>query len=854
MTAEYEANPKSDQPQRDWVFRMAWRDTRASRGRLLLFISAIVLGVAALVAIGSLGESLQSAVDSQAKTLLGADLSISSRQAFDAASEELLASVPGEQARQLSTSTMAFFPKNSGTRLVELRAIRGDYPFYGELETDPPGAARSFQKGDFALVDDGLLVQYDIHVGDRIRIGTEFFEILGSLKSIPGEAATMAMIGPRVYIPYEGVERAGLIQVGSRVSYRAYFKLPAGVDADKLEDELEPELREHDLRSDTVQDRRRRLGNTLDNLYRFLNLVGFIALLLGGVGVASSIHLYLKQKIATVAILRCLGATARQTFSVYLTQALVLGAVGAAAGALLGVAVQLYLPVLLSDFIPIEVDFQVSIPSILRGVLMGLAMTTLFALFPLLPIRKVSPLLTLRSGFEGSEKVPADPWRRFLVLTLLAAIYLFAWAQTDSFLSALAFCLGLLIVFALLAGTAKLIMWSARRWFPRSWAYVFRQGLANLFRPQNQTVVMMLALGFGTFLIVTLFAVQGSLLEQVRLTAAENRPNLVFFDIQTDQVEGVRNAVLSEGIEVLDEVPMVTMRLESVKGKPVREFVEERGRRGRWAYLREYRSTFRDHLNEAEELVSGEFLASARPGEPAPVSLEEGIAESLHVTLGDSLVFNVQGVPVETVVGSIRRLDWQRMQPGFFVVFPTGVLEKAPQFHVLVARAEDVTASARAQRTVIGAFPNVSAIDLALILSTVDEILSKVAFVIRFMALFSVLTGLIVLTSAVSTSRYQRIRESVLLRTLGASRRQVRLILLIENLLLGFFAALTGLSLAIAAAWALSEWTFETPFVTQWWPVAATAATVAMVTVLVGMLASRGICDRPPLEVLRAEV
>ncbi|NBB84869.1 MAG: FtsX-like permease family protein, partial [Bacteroidetes bacterium] len=412
---------------------------------------------------------------------------------------------------------------------------------------------------------------------------------------------------------------------------------------------------------------------------------------------------------------------------------------------------------------------------------------------------------------------------------------------------------GVAVVFGLLALVAKGLMWAAQRFAPTSWSYPWRQGLANLHRPNNQTSILMLALGLGTFLILTLVLVQRMLLTQIEVSSGEGQPNLVLFDIQPQQVEQVSTLVRGEGLPVLDEVPVVSMRLQAVEGRTVEELREDPEARTTWAHRREYRSTYRDHLIDSEEITAGSFTARHTDGsEPIPISLEEGIAEELNVGLGDQLMFDVQGRSMTTEVTSLRAVDWQRVQTNFFVVFPEGVLEAAPQFSVVLTRTETEEASAAVQRAVVEQFPNVSAIDLSLILAVAEDLFERVALVIRFMALFSILTGLIVLIGAVAVSRYQRVEESVLLKTLGASRAQVFKILLIEYLFLGVLASLTGIVLSLAGAGILALFVFDAPFV--WAPdaLALTLAVVTGLTVGVGLLNSRGLYNRPPLEVLRA--
>jgi putative ABC transport system permease protein len=365
--------------------------------------------------------------------------------------------------------------------------------------------------------------------------------------------------------------------------------------------------------------------------------------------------------------------------------------------------------------------------------------------------------------------------------------------------------------------------------------------------------MLLLALGLGTFLMATLYLAQNSLVAQIEYLGGDDRPNAVLFDIQTDQVDPLRDLLGELALPILQQVPIVTMRLHSIKGRSVQEIRSEKGRerRGSWALTRDYRCTYRDSLSDSEKLVAGQLRTNAS-GDTAYVSLEHGIAATLGVGLGDSLVFDVQGVPITVVVGSLRDVDWQRVMPNFLVVFSSGVLEAAPQFHVLVTRSTSAEQLAQLQRQTVSRFANVSIIDLDLILSTVDAILGKVAFVVRFLAFFSIATGLVVLIGIIAGSRYQRVQESVLLRTIGASRSQVERIMALEYAFLGAFAALSGLLLALGSSWALTYFVFEIPFEPPLFNLALALPAIALLTALVGQLSSRGMHDSPPLEVLRS--
>ena len=832
-----------------WTWRMAWRDSRASRRRLLLFSCSIVLGIAALTAIGSLGTNLERAIQEQSKSLLGADLVINSRQPFDAKEDELFRQIGGEQSREVSFSSMVYFTSTEGTRLVQVRALEPGFPFYGALETEPPFAAVDFRKSGGALVEESLLTQFGAKVGEELRLGKLTTRIVGKLKKVPGETVAFATIAPRVYIAMADLPSADLLREGSLARYRVYFQLSASVNVSELVRRIRPQLEEYRLGTDTVAERQRELGRSLERMYHFLNLVGFIALLLGGVGVASAIHVHVKQKLGTVAVLRCLGGTVPQTFAVYLAQGMALGVIGAIVGATLGLIIQGLLPRVLADFIPFAFQFRTSWLAVGKAAGVGFAICFLFALMPLLAVRRVSPLAAIRIEYESAAS--RDPLRWFVGLVLAAGVVAFALAQTRDWRIGLGFAAALAIGFALLAATARALMFLARRAPLGRLPFTVRQGIANLYRPNNRTLLLLLSLGLGTFLIVSIFLVQQNLLSQLVSSEGNQQANAVLFDVQPDQREPLINLLQSLGLPLVDEAPIINMRLRSVKGETVEAMLKDRSRRApRWALRREYRSTYNDRLRDGERIIAGTFHATTT-NEPTPISLEQGIANELKVGLGDDLEFDVQGVPIKTRIASLREVNWRRVQPNFFVVFPRGVIENAPAMHVLVTRVRSSEESARLQREVVKRFPNVSAIDLSLILQTLDSILEKISFVIRFMAMFTVATGLLVLAGALLTGRYQRIQESVLLRTLGASRKQILRILLVEYAVLGVLAALTGVILAVAGSWALAAFVFKINYAPAVLPLLATFVGLPLLTVVLGFLMNRGVASQPPLVVLR---
>jgi len=836
-----------------WLLKMAWRDSRKSRSRLFLFVSSIILGVAALVAIQTFSENLQQDINRQAKTMIGADLVLESSRPFSQKILAVMDSLGGEQSREISFASMVYFSKSEGTRLVQIRALEGDFPYYGSIETNPGSAATIFRDQQLALVDQTLLLQFDSAPGDSVMVGSVQFSIAGSLLRVPGQTGITATAAPPVYIPMTFLEQTGLIQKGSRIRYYRYFKFENSRDIEQLVAGIEETMDLEDVDIETVESTKEDLGESFANLTEFLSIVSFAALLLGCIGVASSVHIYVREKLNTIAVLRCVGASGGQAFGIYLVQIVVMGLIGSFIGAAAGSLLQLVLPLIFIDFLPLDVSLSISWKAIGTGMLIGISISLLFALLPLIGIRKVSPFNVLRINFEGGTKIS---WQHLLIgLTIFIFILIFSYLQgIGSWTESLLFTLGLLAAFGFLGLLAKMVVWLLRKVISHKWNYLVRQSLANLYRPMNQTLILIVSIGLGTALIATMYFLQQLLLSQVSFSSRGDQPNMVLFDIQTEQKDAVRQLAQDHQLPVIQEVPIVTIQLMEINGiNKVTASKDSTLNHPTWAYNREYRVTYRDQLIDSETLVKGQ-LSKVSGSDTVFVSMSDGFAERIGVEIGDELLFNVQGAPVRTVLGSTREIEWNRVQTNFVLIFPTGVLEKAPQFHVLMTKVPSEKASAEFQKSVVQQYPNISIIDLTLILKTVNSILDKVAFVIRFMALFSIVTGMIVFISSVIISKFQRIRESVLLRTLGAKRNQVIMINALEYFFLGSLASMAGMILSVVFTWILAYYNFDSTFVPRPWPLLWLYVIITSITVLIGVINSKEAVNKAPLEVLRAEI
>ncbi len=840
------------------VLRMAWRESRSSRRRLLLFGAAVSIGVATLVALASFTANLQEAVHRQARELLGADYMLSSARPFSPPIEALLDSLRragAVVARRTELNSMAYVRNREATRLVDVRGVGGGFPFYGRAGTSPPDRWGMLETSRVALVDTSLLVQLGAQVGDTLVLGRESFPIAAVASDVPGGIEGFV---PRVYVPVGSVASTGLVVFGSRVTYQALLKLDGERTARRIDGTHKTLFERERVRSLTAGDAESRLSDSLHQLSTYLQFVGLIALLLGGIGVASGIGAFVAGKLDVIAVLRCLGASRPLVFAIYLVQAAALGLVASVAGAALGIAVQLLLPRLLAGVLPLDVTTTIEPGAIGTGLAIGLAVSLLFALRPLLEVRLVSPLQALRRSFEDAAP-PRDPLRLAALGAVAIAVFALAMGQAERPRVGVGFAVAIGVAVGTLALAARLAILLARRAArlgagSARWPYVVRQGIANLHRPRNQTRAVVIALGFGVALLATLYLVEANLLGQVKFSilATEGRPNLALLDVQQDQEPGVAALIRGSGHPLLQQVPMVPMRIAGINGRTVDQILHGPASRAHgWPLRREYRSTYRDTATASERIVSGAWWHGAGAGPPYPVSLSTDIAQELHVSLGDRIDWTVQGATVPTRVVALREVDWERLEPNFFAVFSSAALAAAPHTTVDLTRVDDAAARARLIREVAVRYPNVTSVDVALIEATVHRVLARVSLAIRFMAFFALAAGTLVLLGAVAAGRLERIREGALLKTLGATRRQLSRILLSEYLALGLLAGAVGIGLAAGLAWASMHFVFDLPFTLPALPLLGVLAGTAAVVGAIGLGASREVFAKTAMEVLR---
>ena len=863
---------------------MASREWRHTLRRLGVYMASITVGVAALVALHSFRNDVVRSIQEENRSLLGADARLSgSRPTPDSVQVmvDSLVALGADAARVTSLVSMALAEESGRTRLVQARGVEPGFPFYGAVVTDPPGlwdqlsapsinvAARSADESPDArrdrrppaLVDPSLLAQLDMEVGQGLRLGTTEFQVVGTVDGLPTDIGFQTAVGPRVFVAFRDLGDTGLLARGSLARHHIYLRLPPSVDPDDLEEAREEFLRATDTGLRTPEEQARSLTRSADFLADFLGLVGLAALLLGGVGVGSAVAVYVRGKLDAVALLRCVGATRRQVFATYLLQAAAMGMLGSAAGVAGGLVVQRWLPGLIREVLPVPVASSVSPGSVAFGLFLGTWVAVVFALVPLLRVRKVSPLQALRHVAEAPSEI--DPARWGAVAAVAVTVLALTLFEAPSPAAGLAFAVGLAAVAAVLWCVAWGLAWATRRFFPRRAAYTTRQGVANLFRPGNQTVAVTLALGFGVLVVGVIVQLQRNLVRELSFDQGPNGFNVLVFDVQPDQEDDVQ--VLLEGRAEGDPspVPVVTTRIAAVKGRVVQDLLADSVRESRpprWVLRQEHRATYRNELKANETVLAGDWWGdppegaddgASPPAAPVRVSLEEEIAEDLQVGVGDEIVWRIADVEYPSVVANIRDVDWAGFDANFLAVFEPGALEDAPRTSVVLARMPLEEARLAFQEALVRQHPNVSVLDLFTVRSTVDAILSRVVAAIRILAGLCTAAGLVVMAGSMASTRAQRRLEGALLRTLGARLRQVRWVLLSEYVALGALAALAGGVLSLAASWLLASSLFGISYQPAAGAAAALWLAVVGLVVLAGAVGGQGRSRAGPLTVLR---
>ncbi|WP_420236352.1 ABC transporter permease [Telmatobacter bradus] len=847
---------------------IGWRDLKSAPAKFGFVVLSVAVGVAALVGVRGLSESFKATLSGEARSILAGDLSARLFRGPSADEQKKLDALAQAHPGLRSTWVVETFSMASGKAgslplLVTLKAVDpAEYPYYGEAKLEPAISLREALRGDSVVVAEEFLIRTHAQVGDQIQLGMKSFRIAAVVREEPDRMTAGAGMGPRVFLATAQLEGTGLMGFGARASHRLLVKLPtveekqAEAEAATVRKELEatlPEAQVVDYREGNPA-----LTHGLENATAILSLICLVAMVLGAIGVAMAMHAHLEQRMDMLAILKAMGASTSDLLRIFLLQTLGLGLAGGLLGAVAGLAVMMALPHAFGSLIPLHIFLQFPWRSVLAGLGTGLLTTLLFCLPPLLDVRKVRPILVLRrlveQGPVGLRGWLGRWWERRLQLGLAALVLAvlggIAWVLADSpkvgASFALFFSLALLVLLAMAAGALRVLRFvldRVRLHLPTS----VRHGLANLYRPGNQSAAVLAALGLGVMLILTVYLIQFDLLKDLRETASPKLPNLFLIDVTNQEAAGVKEFFAHQpGVTApLTLLPVVQGRIDAINGRPVEEF------KGQHVPLRELENaelSWSDAVPEGDKLTAGQWWSDANASQ---IALDNWIAERLHLGVGSALTVEVGGVKHEVKVAALFKPDGQHIGGRVSFLLPSGLLKDQPGIcyggvHVDPRRVGAI------EQALFAAYPTVTVINVADVLERVESVVEQISFVIHLLAGFSILAGLMILASSVASTRYHRMREAVVLKTLGATRLHVVRTFSVEFSVLGLLAGLVGAVFANLLTRALED-RLQIPWHAAWsaslWTVLATAA-LATGT---GWLASHRILGLRPLEVLRDE-
>jgi putative ABC transport system permease protein len=844
-----------------FVLRMAVRETRASWRRLLFFFVCIAVGVAAIVALRSVIQSVREAFGEEAKSLIAADVVIGTNRDWSPEARQtidrLLADA-GATARTESVETPTMVrpadPAKAVAKMAELRAVQSGFPLYGAVGLqDGLTYSHALLEHHGAIVRPELLTTLAVGVGDQIAIGRATFTIRGLLAKEPGRGVGAFSLGPRILIDYDDLASTGLLGFGSRAGRQLLVKVPDEDRVNTLVRAVRRDLRDEFINARSSRSNEDQIGRDFDRAENYLSLVGLVIVILGGIAVSSVTRVFILQKIKSIAVLKCLGARSRQIIAVYVLQVIALGLAGSVLGVGIACAAVAAIPLAIgkSSTLLAEVHYGVTWRAVVQGIAIGVLVSLLFSMAPLLQVRLIKPSLLLRDETTGRRR----DWLGAAVIVAVAAglVAVTAWQVASLKIGA--------VVCAGFAGLALALHLAARALvalvvpLARSRSFPLRHAVLHLSRPGNQTRVILLAVGLGAFFIVGVRSLQATLIDEFSVQVAASSPDMFLLDIQPRQTDGMRHFLSdpSRGAGEFQLIPVLRARVVGVNGHQTRTTGVESIRRGRPGLAREFTITYRDHLEPNERLVQGRFWNG--PSQEAEVSIEKSIHERSYVDVGDTMRFDILGRIVEAKVTSVRDVEWRESRNGgFMFVFRPGLIDGAP--HTFVAPLKgpaNVADRARFQHDLVAEFPNVSVIDFREVLETIRDLMSKVTLAITVVGGLVLFSGALILIGAVAMTKFQRVYEAAVFKTLGANTRAIQKMLLLEYGVLGLLAGLVGSVGAVALTWGVSRYALEVPWRVFPREHVAGVLLTGILVAAIGVLSSLDVLRNKPLATLRAE-
>lgn len=837
--------------------RLARRDLRGGLRGFLVFIACIALGVMAIAGVGSFARALIDGLARDGRIILGGDLSFGLIQREANADERAFLAKLGDVSVAATMRTMAR-TADGRSALVELKAVDAAYPLFGAVATVPPAPQVNLlaKRGNAfgAAVDETLLARLDLKPGDRIKVGDATLEITATLASEPDKLGGVIGFGPRLMIGQDALKATGLLQPGSLVRWLYRVRLPAEQSsADAVEAAVA--AARHDL-PDAGWDIRTRakaspqLTRNVERFTQYLTLVGLTALLIGGVGVANSAKYYLDRKSEVIATMKSLGATGGRVFSIYFIEIMMLAAVGVAIGLALGAALPFLLAGILKPLVPLPFNPSLEFGELALAALYGLLTAAAFATWPLGRAHDVPVSALFRDAVAPERRWPRA---RYIVATVAAVVALAGLAVFAAFdrKIAIVFIIAAAAVYLSLRLIATAVMALARR-APRARMTTLRLAIANIHRPGALTPTVVLSLGLGLALLVTILEVDANLRRQLAAALPEKAPSFFFLDIPSDQAGQFDSFVRAAAPgATFERVPMLRGRIVSANGIRAEDIKPHSG--AGWVLQSDRGITYTGTVPEGSRVVEGQWWGANYSGPPL-LSFEKKLAEGLDLHLGDPVTVNVLGRNITAKIANLREVDWQSLGINFVLVFSPGAFAGAPHTEIATVTypgggrpAEEIALL----KKVGDAYPAVTMVRVKDALDAIGAMVANLALGIRAASAVTLLAAVLVLGGALAAGHRHRVYDAVILKTLGATRRHLLTAYALEYLLLGGVAVVFGVAAGSIAAWRIVVDLMSLSFHWQVAPAAAAALAALAVTLLFGLIGTFAALGRKPAPVLR---
>lgn len=834
--------------------RLARRELRGGIKGFRIFLACLAMGVAAIAGVGSLSTAILEGLRADARILLGGevDLRLTHRRA-EPAQIAWLTDNSAELSEIVEMRAMAVTEDRADRRLVELKAVDGNYPLFGAVALEAGGDlqdALGEANGRWgAAVGPRLMSRLNLSLGDTVRIGDQSFEIRAIVRSEPDTGTQAFNLGPRLFIAFDALDSTGLVQPGSLTRYHYRIRLPEAEPAAAWADRARQAFPDAGWRIRDLNHAAPNIQRFVDRVTLFLTLVGLTALLVGGVGVGNAVRSFLASRTGTIATLKCLGAPSRLIFTTYLLQVLTLGLGGIAAGLAIGAGAPMVAAPLLRDRLPVEARMDLYAEPLLLAAAFGLLVTFIFALLPLARAQTVPAATLFR---DVLTPVTTRPGPRVVAALIAGALVLgmLAVASAEDWRISALFVAGAAATLAAFRLAAEGVMRLARR-LPRPRTFKLRLAVTNLHRPGAPTGSVVVSLGLGLTVLVTVALIEGNLSDQLNRTLRGEAPGFYFIDIQPNQVEAF-DALVSDfpTVTKTDRVSMLRGRIVALAGVPVDQIAPDpdfawilRGDRGlTWS---------RTPPDGASEVVAGEWWPPDYSGETL-VSFDVDAARAFGLGIGDTITVNLLGREFEAEIANLRRIDWTSLGINFVMIFSPGLLEQAPQSFIATAYLDPEMEGAL-EEAVTAAFPNVSSVRVKEVLESVNDIVANLAAAVRAIAAVAILAGILVLAGAIAAGHARRVYDSVVLKVLGATRRDVSFAFLTEYGLMGLVTALIAAGVGTIAAWAVITFVMRAEWVFVPWAVVSTILLSIVITTGLGLLGTWTALGRKAAPLLRNE-